>query len=387
MKDISQHQVDKRLDSVEQAVKRSRSAFLLCILVPGAMLLCLWNTYASWDRDFAFLTDTRYLPPLFDKPLSDKDRKQVDPEQVGGIIKKMFEEKKKATPKTTFLFSEDGKSETPEGIIKAAWDNYTNMLPPSIQDDQMRSWIETQVVAVNLLGIKISVSDFAIVGSLALLLCNFYSLLSLRRENHEIGYLFQDLYAPRTNMENFGYHAFAIVSSFMVFNLSGIHAFGPRTDGPIKFLEKSLNQSKEIPLIRPMSYLLDFLPTMTILLTIGCDFGWTHTTFFPGGAHQLFVSAFRPQIGQLPPYETFGSGERHYFWFAEIFAFIAAAAAVLMTSLMKAYESGTRKLLEEVYTVLRSEHGLEPEWHENNKPQEMGSTEEPAAADSAGASK
>ena len=50
-------QIKQRLDAVYESVKRTRSALLLCILASGTMFICLWNTYASWDRDFAFLNE------------------------------------------------------------------------------------------------------------------------------------------------------------------------------------------------------------------------------------------------------------------------------------------------------------------------------------------
>jgi hypothetical protein len=343
MTPMNQGQLDKRLEAIHDAVKRTRSAFLLCILVPGAMFLCLWNTYASWDRDFAFL-DKGDFPELFDKP---SHKLSIDE-----IVQKI---KDKAP-----LYDSTNKEISLDDIMNKAWKRHIDMLPAAIHDHQMRSWIETQVVAITLLGIKISVSDFAIVGSLALILCNFYSLLSLRRENHAIGYLFQDIH---DKMEEFGYHAFALVSSYMVFNLSGTHRFG-RTDGPIKFLNKKNNPVRKIPFIRPGAYVLHFLPVLPIFLTMVCDFGWTHMTYTPGHGHQFFVSAFRPQVGQPTPYAAFEIGEKIYFWIAETFALFAAVTAFFMTRAGIKYEDGTRCLLDEVYKELCSKHGLEPEWPE-----------------------
>jgi hypothetical protein len=42
-----------RLDGINEAQRRSRIAFLLVILASGTVLTALWNTYLSWDRQWA----------------------------------------------------------------------------------------------------------------------------------------------------------------------------------------------------------------------------------------------------------------------------------------------------------------------------------------------
>jgi hypothetical protein len=300
--------VEKRIEAIHDAVKRARSALLLCILASGAMFLCLWNTYASWDRDFAFLDDKDYVGVDGKLSLSDQTKK--------------------------------------------AWENHVNALPQHLHEHQLHSWVDTQVVSVALLGIKISVSDFAIIGSVALAICSFYLLLCVRRENHEVGYLFREM--SEEDLKTYGPHALAMVSSFMVFNLSDEGTL----DGVIESL-KAKPVERKISLIRKASRLLDFFPAITITATIVCDVGWTFWKTNYG--HELFLSPFRPLAGNTAFHE-FSPGEIVYFCFAEAFALTAVIVLWRMSRLVKAYDKGIRELLDEVSEWLIKERLIERRW-------------------------
>ena len=178
----------------------------------------------------------------------------------------------------------------------------------------MRSWVDTQVVSVALLGIKISVSDFAILGSSALFLCLFYLLLCERRENHEIGYLFQDICSQDSLLKIHGYHAFAVVSSYMVFNLGGSHNIGGGNDVVMDSLDlPNPKPIRRILGLRRVSALLDFLPSFTIAATILSDCGWTFKWRWLG--NHFFVSPFRlqeaaPTLLTVDPYFYVADGHR-----------------------------------------------------------------------------
>lgn len=305
---MKKEHVENRIDAIHDTVKRARSALLLCILASGAMFLCLWNTYASWDRDFAFLDDS-------------------DSQGVDGKLS--------LSDKT-----------------KAAWENHVNALPQHLHEHQLHSWIDTQVVSVALLGIKISVSDFAIIGSVALAICSLYLLLCVRRENHEVGYLFREM--SEDELRSYGPHALAMVSSFMVFNLSDDGS----PDGVMRSL-KAKPIERKILLIRKASYLLDFFPAITIAATILCDFGWTFWKTNYG--HVLFLSPFRPLAGNTA-FHGFSPGEVIYFCFAEVFALTAVVVLWRMSRLIKAYDKGIRELLDEVSEWLIGQGLIERRW-------------------------
>jgi hypothetical protein len=339
--------LDKRIDAVHDTVKQARSALLLCILASGAMFLCLWNTYASWDRDFAFLDRDDYLSvhsigidpnKLTLNKLTDKDNPVLTADQVDKIWNEH-----KFTPEQT----------------AEAWHNHLHSRPTNLHDHQMHSWIDTQVVSVALLGIKISVSDFAILGSVALAICSLFLLLCVRRENHEIGYLFREM--SEHDWAAFGPHAYAMVTSYMVFNITGLHG---KTDGVIRTLKEE-PETRRIRFIRGASSVLDFFPAITIAATIFCDFGWTFWNVKLG--HLFFLSPFRAQSEGSVYWTEFGTGERVYFWCAEIFACIAVFLLFRMSSKIRNYDRGTRDLLEEVNQALIKAGLVKPRWPEKEK--------------------
>lgn len=314
---MEKEELEKRIEAIHDAVKRARSALLLCILASGAMFLCLWNTYASWDRDFAFLDNVDHQ----------------------GVDEKLS-------------FSDQ---------THKAWENHVHALPPHLHEHQLHSWVDTQVVSVALLGIKISVSDFAIIGSTALAICSLYLLLCVRRENHEVGYLFREM--SEDDLKSYGPHALAMVSSFMVFNLSDD---GP-LDGAIYSLKKEPAEHT-IPLIRKASSFLDFFPALTIATTIFCDFGWTFWRNSYG--HVLFLSPFRPLEGNTA-FHGFSPGEVIYFCFAEAFALTAVVILWRMSRLVKAYDKGIRELLDEVSEWLIGEGLIKRRWPKKTESKEI----------------
>ena len=421
---MSEEKLKQRIETVHDTVKQARSALLLCILASGAMLLCLWNTYASWDRDFAFLDweDYEHVHIFGNDPTkSEKDNPPL-PLNEDEIKERM--KKNTFTPAQTAeawgnhvharptqlhkhqIHSEDrdfalldwkdyehvhtfgndptkSEKDNPplplnedeiKGRIKKhtftpaqtaeAWGNHVHARPTQLHEHQIHSWVDTQVVSVALLGIKISVSDFAIVGSIALGICSLYLLLCVRRENHEIGYLFREM--SDSEMTTVGYHAYAMVTSYMVFNITGLH--GKRTDGVICSLNKS-PQERKLWGIRGASGLLDFLPAITILFTILCDFGWTCwtgrlTDIF---GHLFFLSPFRAQFEGSVYSTSFEHAEKVYFWCAESFAFSAMLVLFIMSNLVRQFDKGTRDLLENVHSRLIEEKIIKPRWTNYSK--------------------
>jgi len=265
---MEKEHLEKRIETIHDTVKQARSALLLCILASGAMFLCLWNTYASWDRDFAFLDRDDYKNVhRFGKDTSGH------PVLSSTEINEYWDDHRFTMEQTA-----------------EAWQNHIATRPPGLHDHQMHSWIDTQVVSIALLGIKISVSDFAILGSSALAICSLYLLLCVRRENHEIGYLFREMSA--SEFEAFGPHALAMVSSYMVFNISGLQN---SKDSVICSLDKNRG-NPTIKLIRQASSILDFFPVVITSTTVLCDMSWTFWNIKLG--HMFFLSPFREQLIQ-----------------------------------------------------------------------------------------
>jgi hypothetical protein len=363
----------ERLTIIADATKRARGAFLLCILASSAMFLCLWNTYGSWDRDFAFMDRKRDFAGMrIVKAATPKEAEDIFTQlQLGAKPDDAWKGHKKNPAnendildnikKDVPLFKPEGTLYDSDAIFRDAWIKHSGRLPTNLHQEQVRSWIDTQTVSVGLLGIKISVSDFAFLGSIALFLCNYYLLLCQRRENHDIGYLFQDIYASDdTESHKYAYHALSTINSLMVFNLTGPSSLGGGTDDPIDSLEtpnRKLAFVARVPGIRKVTGALDFLPAATILTTILCDIGWSLPWRLLGD--RFFVSPFRPS-GELP-FATFDTSEVVYFWGAEIFALAALTGLIFMSFRIRHYEKATRKLLDSVYKKL-GQFGLEPKW-------------------------
>src|SRR5438552_813802 len=96
-------QLENRLDGIRQATERSRLALFICLLAAGAMLICLWNTYASWDRDFAFLDDGDFGGIEAFKP-AHQDEKEVT---AINAIESKIEESNKQIDQESLLAAAD----------------------------------------------------------------------------------------------------------------------------------------------------------------------------------------------------------------------------------------------------------------------------------------
>jgi hypothetical protein len=204
--EFSEH-LKLRVPAVQEAVKRTRFAFFLCTLAAFASIICLWNGYISTNRFIAereMPTDCGSLSP---RDCGERDRQR-------------------------------------ELLV-----------------DGYRSWVDSTSININLLGIRIGVSDFAVMDSMGLYILLYYSLLTIRRENREIGQLLRDTSAK---LDQIGYAAYCAVNSYMVFNLNR------GDDRPIDSLVQSRGLVR-IRLIRQVFDILVWAPAVVILLTIISD--------------------------------------------------------------------------------------------------------------------
>ena len=117
--------LDSMLDAVSEAQKRVRLAMVIALLASGTIIVAEWNSYFSWDRQWA----------------------DVNPTQP----KKWGQQK--------------------------------------VLESQIASWQESNAVNVSLLGLRISVNDAPAIGSVILLIAAFYVSLCIRAENLEVGTL------------------------------------------------------------------------------------------------------------------------------------------------------------------------------------------------------
>ena len=65
-----------------------------------------------------------------------------------------------------------------------------------LTEQALKDWASSRIVQISLLGIRVSVDDAAVLGTLVLLVLSLWLLLLARRENHTIGFLLRDTDTP-----------------------------------------------------------------------------------------------------------------------------------------------------------------------------------------------
>lgn len=226
-----------RLQAITEAQRRARVALFLVALASGTILVTEWNSYLSWDQKWA--------------------AEAQDPPKHWGQKQLLAE--------------------------------------------QIKSWVETNTVNVALLGIRVSVSDAAVLGSLILLVFSFYLCVCLRRENHEIGTLLRSMMDASPRDQRIAY----------VQILSSLVLVGPQdNDAPIETLNETREPSKRLPLSSSVMWLLTFLPGITTAAVIVSDVFYATGYFSPwlrNGAPVWQVLSAR-YLAQLVLMDLFGAG-------------------------------------------------------------------------------
>jgi hypothetical protein len=268
-----------RLTAVQEAIKRARFSFFLCVLAAAAGFICLWNTHLSWDRAFGF----KQMPAI-------------------GTL---------ATP--------DYKEQTRAELLR----------------DALGSWVQSQAVTINLLGIRIATSDFAILNSLAMYLFTYYFLLCTRRENREIGQFLRDL-SREVNQRS--YAVYSAISAYMVFNLN------LRDDSPIGTLERPLDPKPyTMKVYRDVSKAMVYVPFVTVAFTIFCDICSLFST-----SHMFFTSPFRSK----PIWSDLDAAQRGYVIVLELVALFLCCGIFKLLRHVVHYDTATREVLDEFRTRL-----------------------------------
>ncbi len=126
--DVEFRTIEIRLQGITEAIRRSRKVFLVTTVISVAIVVACWNAYLSWYRGFA--------------------------------LKTIFAEGSPVTELAQRLLVE--------------------------------AWVDSQWVSIGLLGIRVGVSDVAVLGCLGLLVSSVWFFFAVRRENHGIGKLLDD---------------------------------------------------------------------------------------------------------------------------------------------------------------------------------------------------
>lgn len=138
-----------------------------------------------------------------------------------------------------------------------------NEVTEVVQRELLEQWVESCKISIPLLGINVGVSDAPVFGSIGLLIINFWFYVSIRRENHVIGFLLRDAkkeMGPRAR--EWVYHG--IASSLLFINIT-------RRVEPIMDLDGVYDKKKIGNVIGSAFRILVFLPSVTVLFLIISD--------------------------------------------------------------------------------------------------------------------
>jgi len=249
-----------RLQATKEAQSRSRVAFFIVTYAAGAILAGLWNSYLSWERQWA-------------------DHPQ----------------------------------------------------PPSWTDQQVliqqiRLWTESQVVGISLLGLRVSVSDAAVLGCVALLVLAYYQCLCLRRENHEIGTLLRDTQnAPDE------------VRDLVLAGIRGAMIFTSTSTNDVAF--DSLTKPvavRHYPLLNRTAGVLIYLPAVIALIIVASDV--------------YFAVWYRSPLRPHSPGPNWFKMEHTYqvqLVAMDLFALVTGAIILYFTHLSAMYDRATRTITRE----------------------------------------
>jgi hypothetical protein len=270
-----------RLDATREAQKRSRLAFTAITILSLAMIIAAWNAYISWDRHFLI---------KHDKFSVEKDKEGVDVNSTDSVVH---------------------------------W----------AQQQHVAEFAKNEIISVPLLGIRVAISDAAILGSLGLLILCIWFALSLRRENHTIGMLLKDTTDESLELKRFVFHG---ICSYLVFTDIGESEF------PLVTLTRSPRQDKPHLRMRNIFKMLIFLPLLAVSMIIVMDF----LTMFWLDAAYRFPHA--PIIGQILDDKT----SLAKFVVYEIAALVMATAIGFLCNKVLAFEHGTGSMLREFAETL-----------------------------------
>ena len=259
--------MDSRLEAITEAQNRARLAFFLSTLAAGIILLALWNTYLSWDRQWAY-------------------------------------EQNKPT----------------------AWGQEQLLI------QQIKAWMDNQLVGIPLLGVRLSASDAALVGTLVLLVFSYYYCMCMRRENHEIGSLLLDVNNSNREVR---WRVFYRVRSFMVFNTI------TKNDAPFDSLSNPEPQGKRILFSRAALWVLAYLPVLAVLLILLSDiyYSW------------IYVSPYERNVGAR--WNTLETTFRVQLVLTDAFALTFGIAIWIFCSRAMSFHKATGQITEQFFRRLK----------------------------------
>lgn len=212
--------IQLRLDAVRAAINRARFAFLASTIASLAILIPAWNAYASWYRTFAMR-----MEPYNALSAVDEAQKQV-----------------------------------------------------------VSEWVKNLTITTGFLGIRVGISDAAVVGAIGLCVIVIWLYFGMRRMNRAIGFLLQDTQSEQRKLRDMIFHG---IASHLVFSDIG------SGDQPVINLKDVPSQKTYLAARRAVRFLF-YLPAITIFAIVVLDIlsiVWLKSAFRPG--HEPLWSMLR----------------------------------------------------------------------------------------------
>ena len=137
-----------------------------------------------------------------------------------------------------------------------------NGFTEAIQRETIKELLEAQVISISLLGVHLRVDDFAVLGSVAMMVFSTWMFYCIRRENHNLGTLLRDTQSDALEVRQWVYYGIASSTVFTTIT---------HQDRPIRDLSKGPVQEKSVLFLRPLLTVLWFLPALAIISIFAMD--------------------------------------------------------------------------------------------------------------------
>ncbi|HEY0545181.1 MAG TPA: hypothetical protein VGC91_07275 [Pyrinomonadaceae bacterium] len=320
MNEIQLETIKIRLEGIRQAITRSRFTFLVSIITSVAIFVTAWNAYLSWDGGFVkqphwshddhfeSLERAKRLKDLeneFKIAQSDLAQAKVDPQDVSEL---------KINPAQLTEVTDHAQKEL------------------------ISEWVRNRTITIGLLGIRVSVDDLPVLGSLSLGIISIWLFYSVRRENRAIGTLFRDVYRIKD------WHVRYMVYQGVVHNLVLLD-YGRGNQPLVDFKKEAGDGGKEHPLLRGALIALFYLPPFSILFVIVMD---VMTLFY-------WESPFRPS--HQPLWRLLYPKDWVKVSFMEFVALALLFSAIFLCRGVRRYLRATETLVKEYRKELKKSMG------------------------------
>jgi hypothetical protein len=205
---------------------------------------------------------------------------------------------------------------------------HESQVTEEVQRQIIKEWVESSFISVPILGIKVGIFDGSVFGSIALLIISVWFFLSIRRENHVIGFLLMDTKEKLPEVRKEIYHG---IASYMLFaNIT-------RKDQPIEDLHEKPREHRLDSLMRIAFKILVFLPSFVIAFLIISDI----LTVYILPAYYRFPHD--------PLFEHFGLGDAIKLTVMEGLAFILLVLISIICWKTLSYVGSTTTILRQYY--------------------------------------